>query len=68
MPASGIADEPVARVLRGDPARAGRAADRVVVADQLEPALEALEEALVDHRAVEHVLGRVADRRASTAA
>ncbi len=44
------------------PVRA-RARDRVVVADQAEPVLEALGEALVDHRPVEHLLGRVADRR-----
>ena len=35
----------------------------MVVADQPEPVLEALGEALVDHRPVEHVLRRVADRR-----
>jgi dihydroxyacetone kinase len=39
----------------------------VVVADQPSQSQEALQEALVDHRAVEHVLRRVADRRASTA-
>ena len=45
------------------PAAVG-AVDRVVVADQPEPVLEALGEALVDHRAVEHVRrARVADRR-----
>ena len=35
----------------------------MVVADQLEPAEEALVEALVDHRAVEHVLRRLAHGR-----
>ena len=35
----------------------------MVVADQLEPAEEALVKTLVDHRSVEHVLERVADRR-----
>ena len=59
----GVADEARARVVGGDPARAGRAVHRVVVADQPEPVLEALEEPLVDHRPVEHVLRRVADRR-----
>ena len=34
----------------------------MAVPDQPEPLLEALGEALVQHRAVEHVLGRVADR------
>ena len=62
-PRVGIADEPGTRVVARDPARARRAGDRVVVADQPEPVLEALGEALVDHRPVEHVLGRVADRR-----
>ena len=46
---------------------ARRAVTRVVVADQAEPVLEALGEALVDHRAVEHVLRRVADRRRAQA-
>ena len=36
---------------------------RVVVADQPEPVLEALGEPLVDHRAVDHILRRVAHRR-----
>ena len=58
-----VADEAVARVVGGDPALGAGAVDRVVVADQAEPVLEALGEALVDHRAVEDVgRRRVADR------
>ena len=44
------------------PARRGRAVGRVVRLDQLEPVLEAVGEALGEHRAVEDVLHRIADR------
>ena len=59
----GIADEAVARVVGADPAGGARPGHGVVVANQPEPVLETLGEALVDHRPIEHVLGRVADRR-----
>ena len=62
MPGVGVADEALARVVGRDPALRGRAVGRVVVADQAEPVLEPLGEALVQHRAVEDVLRRVADR------
>ena len=61
-PGVGVAHEAVARVVGVDPPRARRARHGVVVADQPEPVLEALREALVDHRAIEHVLEGVADR------
>ena len=58
-----VAHEPVPRVVARDAAGAGGARHVVVLADQAEPVLEALGEALVDHRPVQHLLGRVAYRR-----
>ena len=58
-----VADEALARVVGGDAAARVGAVHGVVVAHQPEPVLEALGEALVDHRAVEDVADRVADRR-----
>ena len=68
MPASGSPTKPsrgLSAVMRP---RAARAVDGVVVAHQPEPVLEALGEALVDHRPVQDVLERVADRRRRRAA
>ena len=58
-----IADEALARVVGGDPPARRGAVHGVVVLDEPEPVLEALGEALVDHRPVQHVLDRIADRR-----
>ena len=59
----GVAHESLARVARGDAAGAGRAADAVVRPDQLQPREEPVHEPFADHRAVEDVLRRIADRR-----
>ena len=56
-PRSGSPTKPSRGLVGGDAPGAGRAVHAVVVADRARATrLEALEEALVDHRAVEHVL------------
>jgi hypothetical protein len=57
-----VADEALARVVAGDPAGAGRAVHLVVRLHLAEPLLEAVQEALAEHRPVQHRrVGRVAD-------
>src|ERR671918_38611 len=59
----GIADEPVTEALTRDPARPARAVQVVVRPHPVEPSEESIAEARADHRSVQHVLERIADRR-----
>ena len=58
-----VADEAFPRSLVRDPTDGARAQHAMMIADQVEPFLESLREASVDHRPIQDVAGRFADRR-----